>query len=44
MEQENQYLKDRIAFLEALLEVNTQGLKIAIETNRKLIDYLKKEK
>ena len=35
-------LKERILFLEALLEMNTVGLEKAIETNRLLIDYLRK--
>lgn len=41
MEQENKYLKERIAFLEALLELNSRGLEKAIETNSILIQYLK---
>ncbi|MGM0124705.1 hypothetical protein IGI37_002099 [Enterococcus sp. AZ194] len=41
MEQENQYLKERIAFLEALIDVQTETLEKAIATNAKLINYLK---
>ena len=44
MEQENEYLKERIAFLEALLELNSKGLEKAIETNKILINYLKVNK
>ena len=41
MEQEINELKERIVFLEALLELNSHGLDKAIETNRMLIEYLK---
>ena len=43
MEQEIKDLKERIIFLEALLELNSKGLEKAIETNRILIDYLKNQ-
>lgn len=41
MEKEIQVLKERVVFLEALLELNSQSLKTAIETNEKLMEYLK---
>lgn len=41
MEQEIQELKERIIFLETLLELNSHGLEKSIETNRILINYLK---
>lgn len=44
MEQEIKELKEQIAFLEALLDLNSESLKKAIETNRMLIEYLKKQK
>ncbi|MBO0477936.1 hypothetical protein DOK76_12755 [Vagococcus sp. DIV0080] len=44
MEQENKELKEMVIFLEALLEMNAAGLEKAIETNRMLIDYLRKKK
>lgn len=44
MEQENKELKERVIFLEALLEMNAAGLEKAIETNRMLIEYLKENK
>lgn len=43
MEQEINELKERIIFLEALLELNSRGLEKAIETNRMLISYLKNQ-
>ncbi|MFW3538226.1 hypothetical protein [Vagococcus fluvialis] len=43
MEKENNELKERIVFLEALLEMNAAGLEKAIETNRMLIEYLRKQ-
>ncbi|MFC4698492.1 MULTISPECIES: hypothetical protein [Lactobacillales] len=44
MEQEIKELKERIVFLEALLELNSHGLEKSIETNRVLIEYLKNRK
>lgn len=44
MEQEIKKLKERIDFLEALLELSSHGLEKAIETNRVLIEYFKKNK
>lgn len=44
MEQENKYLKERIAFLEALVDMQYESVKKAIETNRVLINYLKDKK
>ncbi|MGY3766820.1 hypothetical protein ACWOAH_09875 [Vagococcus vulneris] len=44
MEQEIKELKERIIFLEALLELNSHVLEKAIETNRILIEYLKEKK
>lgn len=41
MNQENQYLKDRIAFLEAMIDLQTDTINKALETNRILINYLK---
>lgn len=41
MEQENQYLKERIAFLEALVDLQADTIKTALKTNSVLIDYLK---
>lgn len=43
MEQEIKDLKERIIFLEALLELNSHGLEKAIETNRILVKYLKNQ-
>ena len=43
MDQEIKDLKERIVFLEALLELNSHGLEKAIETNRLLIEYLRKD-
>lgn len=43
MEKENKYLKDRIKFLEALLDINAETLDKTLETNRILIEELKKE-
>lgn len=43
MEQENKYLKERVTFLEALLELNSKSLEKSLETNRLLIDYLKNQ-
>ncbi|WP_270364382.1 hypothetical protein [Enterococcus malodoratus] len=44
MKQEIKVLKERIIFLEALLELTSHGLEKAIETNRILIEYLKNKK
>lgn len=44
MNEEIKQLKDKIYFLETLLEMNAETLKKAIETNRVLIDQLKKQK
>jgi hypothetical protein len=41
MNKEIKYLKEKIEFLEALLELNSLSLEKAMETNRKLIDYVK---
>ena len=41
MEQKIKELEERILFIEALLEVNSQSLKMAIETNEKLIEHFK---
>ena len=41
MEQEIKTLKERVVFLEALLDMNSQSLKTAIETNEKLIEHFK---
>lgn len=43
MEQEINELKERIIFLEALLELNSHGLEKALETNKILINYLKNQ-
>lgn len=43
MEKEIEYLKEKIKFLELLLEVNSGTLEKAIETNRVLIEELKRE-
>lgn len=42
MEKEIEYLKERNAFLEKLLEVNSETLSKAMQTNRILIEELKK--
>lgn len=42
MSEELQYLKERIQFLEALLDINAETLSKALETNYKLIEELKK--
>ena len=42
MEKEIVYLKEKIEFLETLLEVNSGTLEKVIETNRTLIEELKK--
>lgn len=42
MNEELQYLKERIQFLEALLDINAETLSKAMETNHKLIEELKK--
>ncbi|EOL45784.1 hypothetical protein [Enterococcus caccae] len=41
MDLEVKYLKEKIEFLEALLELNSNSLQKAMESNRKLIDYIK---
>lgn len=41
MEQENQYLKERIAFLEALVDLQADTINTALETNSTLVKYLK---
>jgi hypothetical protein len=41
MDQEIKALKEKVVFLEALLDMNSQSLKTAIETNEKLIEFLK---
>lgn len=38
---ENEYLKERVAFLEKIIEVNQETLARANETNTKLLDWLK---
>lgn len=43
MEQENQYLKERITYLEMLLDLNAESLQKAIVTNEKLIQYIKSQ-
>lgn len=40
MKEEFEYLKSRIEFLESLLEINSATLSKAMETNKKIIDYL----
>lgn len=42
MKEELTYLKEKIKFLEALLDVNAGTLEKAIKTNRILIEELKK--
>ncbi|MGM8213543.1 hypothetical protein ACLIBH_12270 [Virgibacillus sp. W0430] len=42
MEKEIVYLKEKVKFLELLLEVNSETLEKAIETNRLLIEELKR--
>lgn len=42
MTTETEYLKERIVFLEALLEVNSATLSKAMQTNRILIEEIKK--
>lgn len=42
MEKEIEYLKERNNFLEKLLEVNSETLSKAMQTNRILIEELKK--
>lgn len=41
MEKENQYLKERITFLEALVDLQADTINKALETNSTLINYLK---
>lgn len=41
MDQEIKALKEKVVFLEALLDMNSHSLKTAIETNEKLIEFLK---
>lgn len=43
MEQEINEIKEQIVFLEALLELNSNRLEQAIETNRILIRFLKEK-
>ena len=43
MEQGIQELKERIAFLEVLLELNSHAIEKSIETNKVLINYLKNQ-
>lgn len=42
MNEELQYLKERIKFLEALLDINAEILSKVLDTNHKLIEELKK--
>lgn len=41
VDEEIKFLKERIEFLEALLELNSLSLEKAMETNKKLIDYIR---
>lgn len=43
LRKENEYLKERIAFLEMIIEVNQETIKKAIDTNTKLLDWLKEK-
>lgn len=43
LEQENEQLKEKIYFLETILEMNTNSLDKAMETNRMLMEELKKK-
>lgn len=42
MEEEMKFLKEKIEFLEALLELNSLSLEKAMDSNKKLIDYIRK--
>lgn len=42
MKEELKFLKEKIEFLEALLELNSLSLEKAMESNKKLIDYIRK--
>lgn len=41
MEKENEYLKEKIVFLEAMLEINGKTLEKSITTNQVLMDFLR---
>ncbi|OTN76751.1 hypothetical protein A5886_001830 [Enterococcus sp. 8G7_MSG3316] len=41
MDEEIKFLKEKIEFLEALLELNSLSLEKAMETYKKLIDYIR---
>lgn len=43
LEQENKQLKEKIYFLETILEINTNSLDKVMETNRMLMEELKKK-
>lgn len=41
--EEIQRLKERIKFLESIIDINSETLRKAIETNRMLVEIIKKE-
>lgn len=41
LQEENDILKQRIEYLEAILELNNETIQKAIETNNKLLNYIK---
>lgn len=42
MEKEIDFLKKRIIFLESIIEITNQAVNVSLETNRKLIEYIRK--
>lgn len=41
LQKENDYLKNRIDFLENLIELNLATINISLNTNKELMDWLK---
>lgn len=40
LQKENEYLKQRIKFLENIIELNTETIQKALDTNQKLINHI----
>lgn len=40
LEKENKYLKERIEFLETIIELNSETIQKALETNQKLLNHI----
>lgn len=41
LQKENEHLKERITFLELIIEVNQETITKAIDTNTRLLEWLK---